>query len=98
MIRAVNERIVVRTTKKEKNAFTAKAKTLGLSVSDLMKRGAKAYSSTAENDELDLMADAAMKAANRASEAIDDMLAFIAASDQRIAAMEVEAIKKRKTA
>ena len=98
MIRAVNERIVVRTTKKEKNAFTAKAKRLGLSVSDLMKWGAKAYSSPAENDELDLMADAAMKAANRASEAIDDMLAFIAASDQRIAAMEVEAIKNRKTA
>ena len=98
MIRTVSERIVVQTTKQEKNAFAAKAKRLGLSISDLMKWGAIAYGSVAEDEDLGIMADAAMKAANRASESIDDMLEFIAASDQRIAAMEVEAIKNRKTA
>lgn len=41
--------------------------------------------------ELDALADAAKGAADRAGTAIEDALDFIAASNERIAAMEVKA-------
>lgn len=90
------ERIVVQATPQEKKAITAKAKKLGLPVSELMRRGATAYKSAESDEELGAMADAATLAANRAAEAIDDMLAFVAASNKRIAAMETKAAKTRK--
>ena len=92
------ERIVVQATPQEKKAISAKAKKLGLPVSELMRRGATAYK-TAESDEaLGAVADAAAVAANRASAAIDDMLAFVEASNKRIDAMEARAKKGRKAA
>lgn len=90
------ERIVVQATPQEKKAISAKAKRLGLPVSELMRRGATAYSSSEADDELGAVADAAMAAANRASDAIDDVLAFVEASNKRIAAMEAKADKARK--
>jgi len=92
------ERIVVQATPQEKKAISAKAKRLGLPVSELMRRGATAYT-TAESDEaVSVVADAAMAAANRAAGAIDDMLAFVEASNKRIDAMEAKAKKDRKAA
>ena len=82
------ERIVVQATLQEKRAITAKAKKLGLPVSELMRRGATAYNSAEADDELGNLADAALASSNRAINAIDDMLAFVAASNERIAAME----------
>jgi hypothetical protein len=92
------ERIVVQATPQEKRAISAKAKKLGLPVSELMRRGATAYNSAESDEELGAVADAAMAAANRASDAIDGVLAFVAASEKRIAAMEAKAAKGRKTA
>ena len=63
-----------------------------------MRRGATAYKSAESDEELGAVADAAMMAANRASDAIDDMLVFVEASNKRIAAMEARAGKKRKAA
>ena len=88
---AAVERIVVQATPQDKKAITAKAKKLDLPVSELMRRGAFAYESDESNDELGALADAAKRAADRASEFIDDALAFIAASNKRIAAMEAKA-------
>lgn len=82
------ERIVVQATSQEKRAITAKAKKLGLPVSELMRRGATAYNSAEADDELGTLADAALASSTRAIDAIDDMLAFVAASNERIAAME----------
>lgn len=92
------ERIVVQATPLEKKAISAKAKKLGLPVSELMRRGATAYNSAEADEELGALADAAMAAANRASDSIDEVLAFVEASNKRIAAMEAKAAKVRKTA
>lgn len=85
------ERIVVQATPQEKKAIVAKAKRLGLPISELMRRGAVAYESAAADEELGQLADSAKAAADRASESIDDALAFIEASNRRIAAMERKA-------
>lgn len=85
---AAVERIVVQATSADKNAIVAKAKKLGIPISELMRRGAFAYESSESDAELEALADAAQGAADRACGAIDDALDFIAASNQRIAAME----------
>ena len=90
------ERIVVQATPQEKKIISAKAKKLGLPVSELMRRGATAYHPEENDEELGAIADAAMAAANRASDAIDDVLSFVSASNKRIAAMEAKANKERK--
>lgn len=92
---AAVERIVVQTTSSEKKAITAKAKKLGLPISELMRRGATAYKSAEEDEELKTLADAAKAAAERASASIDSALEFIAASDKRIAAMEARRAVRR---
>lgn len=98
MAAAAIERIVVQATPQEKKAITAKAKKLGLPVAELMRRGASAYNSAESDEELGAIADAAMAAADRASDAIDDVLAFVEASNTRIAAMEAKAAQDRKLA
>ena len=85
------ERIVVQTTAKEKKAISAKAKKLGLPISELMRRGATAYKSPEADEELGALADAARAAAERASASIDSVLEFVEASNKRIAAMEAGA-------
>jgi hypothetical protein len=92
------ERIVVQTTSSDKKAITAKAKKFDMPVSELMRRGAFAYSSDESDQELGALADAAKGAADRAGSAIDDALAFIAASNKRIASMESAAAKSSKAA
>ena len=89
------ERIVVQATPQEKKAIMAKAKRLGMPLSELMRRGASAYQTTQSDDELGALADAAKAAAERASASIDDTLAFIAASNKRIAALEAKARAKQ---
>lgn len=91
MARRATERIVVQATPDEKKAIAAKAKKLGLPISELMRRGAKAYQPAESDTELGVVADAALAAANRASLAIDEVLTFVEASEKRIAAMESKA-------
>ena len=85
---AAVERIVVQATAQEKKAITAKAKRLGLPISELMRRGATAYESAEADEELGALADAAKAAAERASASIDSALEFIEASNKRIATLE----------
>ena len=92
------ERIVVQASRQEKKAISAKAKRLGLPVSELMRRGATAYESAEANEELAVVADAAKAAADRAAKSIDDVLAFVEASNKRIAAMEAKADELKKAA
>lgn len=96
---AASERIVVQATPKEKRAIMAKAKRLGLPISELMRRGATAYKSAEVDEELGAVADAARGAADRAGASIDEALEFIEASNKRIAALETKAARgQRKTA
>jgi hypothetical protein len=81
------ERIVVQATRQQKRAIVAKAKKLGIPISELMRRGATAYEPAEAGDALDRLADAATQAAERAEAAIDKALAFIDESNRRIAAM-----------
>jgi hypothetical protein len=90
---AAVERIVVQATPQEKKAIVAKAKRLGLPISELMRRGASAYRAAPSDEELGALADAALAAASRAAASIDDALAFIEASNARIASMERPAAK-----
>ena len=85
------ERIVVQATTQEKKAISAKAKKLGLPISELMRRGATAYESAEADEELGLLAAKAKEAADRAADSIDDAIAFVEASNKRIAAMEAKA-------
>jgi hypothetical protein len=87
---AAVERIVVQATSEEKKAIVAKARKLGLAISELMRRGAAAYQTADADAELGALADTARTAADRASAAIDDALAFIEASNRRIATLEAE--------
>ncbi len=96
---AAVERIVVQATAQEKKAIAAKAKRLGLPISELMRRGARAYESAEADEELGALADAATGAAERAGASIDSVLEFIEASNRRIAALEAKAKRSvRKTA
>lgn len=95
---AASERIVVQATPQEKKMISAKAKRLGLPVSELMRRGANDYKTADADEEMGVVADAALAAANRAAESIDDMLIFVEASNKRIAAMEAKASKAGRAA
>ncbi len=88
------ERIVVQATTQEKSFISAKAKKLGIPVSELMRRGATAFKSADAEEELGALADAAKRAADHASNSIDDALAFITASNKRIEAMEAKASRE----
>jgi hypothetical protein len=87
------ERIVVQATPQDKKVIAAKAKRLGLPISELMRRGAVAYESGESDADLMVLAEAAEAAADRAGAAIDAALEFITASEKRIAAMEAKAAK-----
>lgn len=91
---AAIERIVVQATAKDKKAIAAKARRLGLPVSELMRRGAFEYQSREQDAELASLADAAKAAADRAAASIDDALAFIEASNRRIDAMRAKAARQ----
>ncbi|MCD6673885.1 MAG: hypothetical protein LT106_13670 [Burkholderiaceae bacterium] len=88
------EQIVVQATARERRKITAKARRLGLSVSELMNRAAAAYEPI---DEVALseLAVAAREAAERAIRAIDESLDAIAESNRRIDAMEAQARRRR---
>ena len=88
------ERIVVQATPQEKKAIVLKARKLGLPVAELMRRGATAYEPAEADEELGVLADKAKAAADGASNAIDGVLAFVEASNKRIAAMEVKVSQK----
>ena len=90
---AAIERIVVQATPQDKKAIAAKAKKLDLPVAELMRRGAFAYEPNEADSELSALADAAKRAADRAGASIDEALDFIAASNRRIAMMELKAAK-----
>ncbi|MFN0302611.1 MAG: hypothetical protein ACKVQU_19930 [Burkholderiales bacterium] len=80
-------RIVVQATPQDKKAIAAKAKRLGIPISELMRRGANAYASSEADEALGALADAARRAADRACASIDEALGFIEASNKRIALM-----------
>ncbi len=90
------QRVVVQTSGVDKRAFTAKAKKLGIPLSELMRRGAHAYSDGPVDEELGQLADTARAAAERSCDAIDQAVAFVQESQLQIDASNarIEAMAK----
>lgn len=86
---AATARIVVQATPQEKRSLTAKAHSLGMSVSELMRTGAASFNPAPE-DLLEL-ARAAQESIDRSMAAVDAAMASVAQSNARILAMEVKA-------
>lgn len=82
------ERVVVQITSADKRKIEAKAKKLGLPLSEMMRRSAFSYTSETEDADLGALANRAKQSADNSVAAIDDALSFIEASNKRIAAME----------
>lgn len=91
-----NQRIPVLVTATEKTLIAKRAKKSGLSVGEYMRRAAQSYSPTEDETALGAMIDEMMKATDRAEKSIDDVLDYVAQSNERIA--EMENVPKKKTA
>lgn len=86
-------RIVVQATPLEKRTLTAKARNLGMSVSELMRSGAAAFDPAP--DDLLALARSAQEAMDRSMAAVDAAMSSVAKSNARIKAMEVRAARAR---
>jgi hypothetical protein len=85
------ERIPVLVTVTEKGQIAKMAKTVGLSMGEFLRRAAAAYRPSEEDKVLEGMIDQMNKTTTQANAAIDKALAFVEASNKRIAAMERKA-------
>jgi len=83
-----SERIPVLVTAQEKSRIARMAKGAGLSMGEFLRRSAASYRAPEDDEILEGMIGQMRKATAQASAAIEDALAFVAASDKRIAALE----------
>ena len=85
---AATERIPVLVTTQEKARIAKLAKDSGLSMGEFLRRAAESFRPDEDNEILNGVIDQMIKTTNRASDAIDDALEFIDASNKRMAALE----------
>lgn len=88
-----NNRLVVRVTSLDKSKIKAHADRIKVSMSDVLRRGALSYTLKIEDAGLDELADRAAESAINSIAAIEDTLNFVAASNVRIAAMELRQVR-----
>ena len=91
---AATERVPVLMSPEEKKRVVARARKAGLTTAEYMRRAAASYAPDADEEALEVMIGEMNKATARAEKAIDEALAFVAASNRRIARMEAKARKK----
>ncbi|WP_415035373.1 plasmid mobilization protein [Azonexus sp.] len=82
------ERIPVLVTAKEKATIAKMAQDAQLSMGEFLRRAAASFRPSEEEQLLEGMIDQMLKTTTQASAAIDDALAFVDASNQRIASLE----------
>lgn len=87
---AASERLVVQLTAEEKREVRSRARALGMSVSEYVRK-ATTGSSDDENATLEELLKRTRNMARESIATIDDTLAFVNASNARIAAMESQA-------
>jgi hypothetical protein len=85
---ATTRRIPVLVTPAEKNRIAKMAKDAGLSMGEYFRRAAMAFRPAEEEKLFEGMIDQMNEATARANHALDEALAFVEASNRRIAAME----------
>lgn len=89
------ERIPVLVTAAEKGKIAEMAKAAGLSMGEFLRRAAASFRPSEDERILEGMIDQMNKTTAQASAAIDKAVAFVAASNRRIAAMERKAVERR---
>lgn len=82
------ERIPVLVTAEEKGRIAKMAKSAGLSMGEFLRRAAASFCSNDDDRILEGMIDQMNKTTAQANAAIDKALAYVEASNKRIAAME----------
>ncbi len=85
------ERIPVLVTATEKSKIAEMAKDAGISMGELFRRAASAYQPSEDDRIIQGMIDQMNKTSAQANAAIEEALAFVEASNKRIAAMERKA-------
>lgn len=85
-----NARIPVLVTETQKADILHKAEAAGLSMGEYMRRAAEAFHPSQDEPVLDVMLDQMIQATDRAQQAIDDALKFVAESNLRIAELEAQ--------
>jgi len=85
------ERIPVLVTAQEKNQIAVMAKNAGISMGELLRRAASSYRPSEDEMVLDGMIEQMNKTTAQANAAIDKALAFVEASNKRIAELERKA-------
>ncbi len=88
---AATERVPVLMTPAEKKRVVAKARKAGLTTGEYMRRAAEGFRPDDDDKALEAMIEQMNQATASAEKAIDEALAFVAASNRRIAGMEAEA-------
>jgi hypothetical protein len=88
---AASERITVLLTPAEKWRIAKMSKAAGLSMGEFLRRAAASYRPSEDDKVLEGMINQMNKSNARASAAIDEALAFVEASNKRIARMERKA-------
>lgn len=81
-------RVPVLMTEAEKAQIVKQAKQFGISTGEYMRRAAGSFRPSEDDSLLEAMIDQMLKATERADQAIEEALRFIAESNERIAAME----------
>lgn len=82
------EHIPVLVTAEEKARIAKLAQDSGLSMGEFLRRAAESFRPDDETEIFNGMIDQMIETTNRASDAIDDALEFIDASNKRMAALE----------
>ena len=82
------ERIVIQVTPAEKESIVKRAEKARLNISEFMRRAAKSFRNGPEDQQLSALLARAEKAARESIAMMDETLAFVAASDKRIAKLE----------
>lgn len=85
---AATERVPVLMTPAEKKRVVSRARKAGLSTAEFMRRAAEGYRPAEDDKAIEAMIAEMNKATENAANAIDDALAFVAASSKRIAKLE----------
>lgn len=85
-----SERIVVQVTSLQKRAIARTAKQFGLNVSELIRQAVQGYIPAANADQILALLGQVDASTQQANTAMDDALAFVAASNKRIEAMSQE--------
>ncbi|MCZ6802841.1 MAG: hypothetical protein O7D86_02610 [Proteobacteria bacterium] len=91
---AATERVPVLMTPGEKKRIVEKAKKAGISTSEYVRRAAESYHPTEDEQALIAMIEQMNQATHRTGKVIDKTLAYVKASNKRIAQMEAKVNEK----